>query len=209
MPLIRMRPLASVLVACLAVAPLLSAAEDAQDAAERKVAGVVFTAYNKMLESKFALDIVSTDDQGNQAHATAEYETLDRYHVKTDRMEILTMPEGTWIKAEEGGWTSPPSDLAAMVRQFVPKSAGELQASSSNLKDEGETTWQGKPAHAYSYDTRLQVMGAEVLAHNKVVIDPDGRLVRSESEGESMGRKSHSVQDIRYDAALKIEPPKG
>lgn len=207
MPIVR-RPLPSILAACLALVPLLSAAEDAQDAAERKVAGIVFTAYNRMLESKFALDIDSTDDQGNQAHASAEYESLARYHVKTDRMEIVTMPEGTWVRAGEAGWSTPPADLAAMVRQFVPKSAGELQASSHNLKDEGPTTWQGKPAHAYSYDTRLTVMGAEVVAHNKVVIDGDGRLVRSESDGESLGRKSHSVQDIRYDDTLRIEPPK-
>lgn len=211
MPRFRRRPLAVLAAACLAAVPLVSAAaaEDTQDAAERRIAGVVFTAYNKMLESKFAVDIASKDDQGNQAKALAEYESLSRFHVKTDRLEIVTMSEGTWVKAEEGGWTRSPAEMAAMVKQFVPKSAAELQMSSSNLKDEGPTTWQGKPAHAYSYDTRLQVMGADVKAHNKVVIDASGRIVRSESEGESLGHTSHSTQDIRYDDAIRIAPPKG
>lgn len=194
--------------ACFAAAPLLSAA-DTPEEAERKAAAAVFTAYNKMLESKFAVDIRSDDGQGHEAKALVEYESLTRFHVKTDRLEFVSMPEGTWVKAEESGWTSTPAEMAGMVKQFVPKSAAELQASSSNLRDEGATTWNGQPAHAYSYDTRLQVMGADVKAHNKVVIDQVGRLVRSESEGESMGQKSHSVQDIRYDDAIRVAPPKG
>lgn len=199
-----------VLAACLALVPLLAtAADDPQTEAERKVAGAVFTAYNKMLESRFAVDVQSTDDKGNQAKALAEYEGVSRFHVKTDRLEIVATPEGSWVKADEAGWTRSPAEMAGMVKQFVPKSAAELQASSSNLKDEGPTTWNGQPAHAYSYDTRLQVMGADVKAHNKVVINQAGQLVRSESEGESMGIKSHSVQDIRYDDKIRIAPPNG
>ena len=190
--------------ACLMLLPLSSIA---QDAAERQAAAAVFGAYNKMLEAKFAVDIQSTDDKGNQAKALAEYESLSRFHVKTDRLEIVSLPEGSWVKADQAGWTRSPAEMAAMVKQFVPKSAAELQASSSNLKDEGATTWNGQPAHAYSYDTRMQVMGADVKAHNKVVIDQAGRLVRSESDGESMGIKSHSVQQIRYDDAIKVAPP--
>lgn len=196
--------------ACLVLLPLSSiAADGAQDEAERKVAAAVFGAYNKMLEAKFAVDIQSTDDKGNQAKALAEYESLSRFHVKTDRLEIVSLPEGSWVKADQAGWTRSPAEMAAMVKQFVPKSAAELQASSSNLKDEGPTTWNGQAAHAYSYDTRMQVMGADVKAHNKVVIDQGGRLVRSESDGESMGIRSHSVQQIRYDDAIKVAPPQG
>jgi len=96
-----------------------------------------------------------------------------------------------------------------MVKQFVPKSAAELQASSKNIKDEGATTFEGQPAHLYSYDTELQVMGADVKSHNKVIINQAGQLVRSESDGEAMGIKSHSVQDIRYDDKIKVAPPQG
>ncbi len=198
------------MVACAAALPVLSvAAEDAAATAERKAAGAVFTAYNKMLDSHFAVDVTTTDDQGRQSKATAEYESLSRIHVKTDRMEILTMPEGTWVHADEQGWQQPPSEMAGMVKQFVPKSAAELQASTKNVKDEGPTTWQGKPAHQYSYDVDTMVMGANVKSHNKVIIDADGRLVRSESDGEALGHKSHSVQLIRYDDAIKVSPPQG
>ena len=194
--------------ACIAAAPLVHA-EDAADAAERKAAGVVFTAYNKMLESKFAVDVTTTDDKGNKTTALAEYESLTRIHVKTDRMEVVTMPEGTWVKAGDAGWNRPPAEMAAMVKQFVPRSAAELQASTKNIKDEGATTWNGQPAHKYSYDTDLQVMGADVKAHNIVLINTAGQLVRSESDGEALGTKSHSVQVIRYDDAIKVQPPQG
>lgn len=195
------------LAVCFAVAPLVShAAESAEDAAERKAAGAIFTAYNKMLESKFSVDVHTTDDKGNKMQAFAEYDGLTRIHVKTDRMEIVSTPEGTWVKAGGEGWAQPPSDMAAMVRQFVPKSAKELQASSTNVKDEGPTTWNGQPAHAYSYDVDTQVMAVNVKSHNKVII-ADGLLVRSESEGEAQGIKSTSVQDIKYDKNLKVTMP--
>lgn len=198
------------MVACATALPVLSiAAEDAGAAAERKAAGAVFTAYNKMLESHFAVDVSSTDDQGAQSKATAEYESLSRIHVKTDRVEIIATPEGTWVHADEQGWQQPPSEMAGMVKQFVPKSAAELQASTKNVKDEGPTTWEGKPAHLYSYDVDTMVMGANVKSHNKVTIDGAGRLVRSESDGEALGRKSHSVQLIRYDDTIRVMPPQG
>ena len=89
------------LAACLALVPLFAvAADDPQTEAERKVAGAVFTAYNKMLESRFAVDVQSTDDKGNQAKALAEYEGVSRFHVKTDRLEIVATPEGKLFYAQ-------------------------------------------------------------------------------------------------------------
>ena len=204
------RASSALLVACLCAFPLLSvAAEDKDDAAERKAAGAVFTAYNKMLGSKFAVDVSMTDDAGAKSHARAEYETLSRIHVKTDAMEVVSTPEGTWVHAGGEGWQQPPADMAAMVKQFVPKSAAEVQASSSNIKDEGPTTYQGKPAHLYSYDVDTLVMGVQVKSHNQVVINGEGQLVQSISDGEAMGKKSHSVQEVSYDSALKVGPPAG
>ena len=45
-----------------------AAAEDTQDVAERRIAGVVFTVTTRC-QPKFAVDIASKDDQGNQAKA--------------------------------------------------------------------------------------------------------------------------------------------
>ena len=185
-----------------------AAAADPADEAEHKAASAVFTAYNKMLASHFAIDITSTDDKGVKSKAFAEYEGLSRIRMKTPQMEVITTPEGTWVRAGEEGWSRPPVDMAGMVKQFVPKSAAELQASSSNVKDEGPTTWQGKPAHAYSYDVDLQVMGANVHSHNNVIIDANGLMVRSESDGAALGRKSHTVQEIRYGDDIKVVAPK-
>lgn len=194
----------------VAVAPCPALAQDAAaSAAEKKAAAAVFTAYNKMLASHFAIDITSTDDKGIISKAFAEYEGLSRIHMKTGEMEVITTPEGTWVRADGENWTRPPVDMAGMVKQFVPKSAAELQASSSNIKDEGPTTWHGKPAHAYSYDVDLQVMGAKVHSHNKVTIDAAGWMVRSEADGTALGRKSHTVQDIRYGDDIKVAVPTG
>lgn len=193
--------------AAAAPAQPMTATERQAVEAERKAAEAVFAAYAKMLEAPFAVDIVSTDDQGAQSKALAEYEGLSRIHVKTDRMEIISTPEGTWVHAGTEGWTQPPSEIVGMVRQFVPKSVAELRASTSNVKDDGPTTWDGQAVHAYSYDVDTQVMGATVKAHNKVLINDAGQMVRSESDAEALGRKSHTVQAIRY-GSIKVPAPK-
>ncbi|MCB1570663.1 MAG: hypothetical protein KDI72_06415, partial [Xanthomonadales bacterium] len=60
---------------------------------------------------------------------------------------------------------------------------------------------------AVSYDVNTQVMGIDVSSHNTVFIDASGRIVRSVSDGEAMGHKTHSVQTIRYDDSIRISAP--
>jgi hypothetical protein len=50
-------------------------------------------------------------------------------------------------------------------------------------------------------------MGFSVSSHNKVFIDESGRVVRSESDSEAMGNKSHTVQTIHYDDSIRISAP--
>jgi hypothetical protein len=53
----------------------------------------------------------------------------------------------------------------------------------------------------------MSVMGIDVTSHNKAFLDSSGRIVRAESTGEAMGRKSSTVQTIRYDDSIRVEKP--
>ena len=165
----------------------------------------VFKAYQKMMASRFAVDITTTGDSGTMK-SHGEYDTVDRIHFRNDRMEMIVLPEGTWMKTG-ADWMKPPMDMSGMVKQFVPKSIDDLRASTKNAADQGATTWNGQSVHAYSYDVDTTVMGIHVTSSNRIYLNAAGQIVHAESDGEAMGKKSHTTQDIRYDDAIRVNPP--
>jgi len=62
--------------------------------------------------------------------------------------------------------------------------------------------------HTYSYQVDTTVMGIHVNSTNKLFVNAGGQIVHVESDGEAMGRKSQTSQDIRYDDSIKVTPPK-
>ena len=165
----------------------------------------VFKAYQKMMASRFAVDITTTGDSGTMK-SHGEYDTVDRIHFRNERMEMIVLPEGTWMKTG-ADWMKPPMDMSGMVKQFVPKSIDDLRASTKNAADQGATTWNGQSVHAYSYDVDTTVMGIHVTSSNRIYLNSAGQIVHAESDGEAMGKKSHTTQDIRYDDAIRVNPP--
>jgi len=99
-------------------------------------------------------------------------------------------------------------DMSGMVKQFVPKSIDDLRAMTKNAADQGATTWNGQSVHAYSYDVDTTVMGIHVTSTNKIFLNESGQIVHAESDGQAMGKKSHTTQDIRYDDSIRVNPPK-
>ena len=180
---------------------LVSVAAHAADARDD-----VFKAYQKLMASRFAVDINTTGESGTMK-SHGEYDTVDRIHFKNDKMEMIVVPEGTWMKTGKD-WMQPPMDMSGMVKQFVPKSIDDLRAMTKNATDQGATTWNVQSVHAYSYDVDTTVMGIHVASTNKIFLNGSGQIVHAESDGQAMGKKSHTTQDVRYDDSIRVNPPK-
>ncbi len=52
------------------------------------------------------------------------------------------------------------------------------------------------------------MMGIHVTSTNKIFVNASGQIVHAESDGEAMGRKSHTTQDVRYDDSIRVNAPK-
>ncbi|HVT32328.1 MAG TPA: hypothetical protein VHE32_06765 [Rhodanobacteraceae bacterium] len=182
---------------CLFLAPCAVHASDARED--------VFKAYQKMMGSRFAVDITTVSD-GSSSRSHGEYDTVERIHFRNDRMEMIVLPEGTWMRMGKD-WTKPPVDMSGMVKQFVPKSIEDMKAVTRSATDDGMTTWNGQPAHAYSYSVDTTMMGIHVTSTNKIFVNAAGQIVHVESDGEAMGRKSHTTQDVKYDDSIKVTAP--
>jgi hypothetical protein len=189
---------AAVALSGLALVSVAAHAADARDD--------VFKAYQKLMASRFAVDI-NTSGDSTTMKSHGEYDTVERIHFRNDRMEMIVVPEGTWMKTG-GEWTKPPMDMSGMVKQFVPKSIDDLRAMTKNAADQGATDWNGHSVHLYTYDVDTTVMGIHVTSTNRIFVNASGQIVHAESDGEAMGRKSHTTQDIRYDDSIRVNPPK-
>ena len=175
--------------------------------ADGDVREALFSAYEKMTQSRCATDTVATDAKGNETRSTVEFDTISRFRVSTDQASFVVLPEGTWMRSGEGAWTKPPIDMSAMFKRLLPSTLEEARAGTSNIKDEGMQTVGGAKLRAISYDVNTKIMGIAVSSHNLVYIDDAGRIVRSVSDGQAMGHKTHSVQTIRYDDSIRITAP--
>jgi hypothetical protein len=179
---------------------LVSASAFAADARED-----VFKAYQKMMGSRFSVDI-TTVSAGDTMKSHGDYDTVERIHFRNDKMEMIVIPEGTWMRTGKD-WTKPPMDMGGMVKQFVPKSIEDMRAATKSASDDGMSTWSGQPVHAYTYEVDTTMMGIHVTSKNKIFVNAAGQIVHSESDGEAMGRKSHTTQDIRYDDSIRVAAP--
>jgi hypothetical protein len=194
------------LVSRLAFALSLSTFVFATAAAAADARDDVFKAYQKLMASKFAIDMTTiSGDDTMKSHG--EYDTVERIHFKNDKMEMIVIPEGTWMRTGKE-WMKPPMDMSGMVKQFVPKSVEDMRAATKSATDEGMTTFQGQPVHAYSYAVDTTMMGIHVTSTNKIYVNAAGQIVHAESDGEAMGRKSRTTQDIHYDDSITVTAPR-
>ncbi|MEP6939326.1 MAG: hypothetical protein ABI846_06140 [Rudaea sp.] len=165
----------------------------------------VTQAFHKLGQSRSHSETTITDDKGKVTHTSADFDTLDRIHTKTDHGEFIILPEGSWMKMG-GNWSQPPIDMHAMVKAMMPMGEDMIR-SAKNATDDGMTTWNGQPAHAYSYDTDTTIMGAHVSGHSKVYLSAAGAVIGSETDSVAMGKKAHSVQNVSYDDAIRVKAP--
>ncbi len=176
-------------------------------AADGSARDVLFAAYQKMLDSRYAADSVSTDAKGRETRSRVEFDSISRFRATTADTSFVVVPEGTWMRSGDGEWMKPPIDMSGMLKRLLPSTLDDIRAGTTNIKDEGAESIDGKSVRAISYDVNTKVMGVSVSSHNKVYIDEDGLVVRSESDSTAMGHKSHTVQTIRYDDSIRISAP--
>jgi hypothetical protein len=167
----------------------------------------VLAAHRATMAARVRVEMVSSTG-GQQARSTVLYDSAQRVHLKSDRMEMIVLPEGTWMRNGDAGWTKPPFDASAIVRQLVPESIEQMQKGLSNVVDEGAAEFDGRPAHAYRFDVAMTMMGISVTSHSRILVGADGRIVQSVTDGEALGKMTHSEQTYHYDDAIRVVAPK-
>jgi len=196
-----MSPMIRCALSFLALAAVTFAAPARADARD-----AVLAAHRATMDARVRVETVSSTG-GQQARSTVRYDTSQRVHLKTDQMEMIVLPEGTWMRNGDAGWMKPPFDASAIVRQLVPETVEQMQKGLSNVVDEGAAEFGGKPAHAYSFDVAMTMMGISVNSHSRILVGADGRIVQSVTDGQALGKKTHSEQTYHYDDTIRVVAP--
>ncbi len=165
----------------------------------------LMSGWQKMLDGRLSTETVSNAN-GKQSTVRTRLDTIQRVHMKTDGMEIILLPEGTWMKMN-GAWSKPPFDVGGMVKKMLPMTLEQAQAGVTNIRDEGATRIDGQALRAIGFDQNTTLMGINVRSHNTVFLDPSGRIVRSEGSSEARGDKSTHVQTMHYDDSIRVTAP--
>jgi hypothetical protein len=176
-------------------------------AADGSVADALFQAHEKMLGSRCVAESVTTSADGQETRSTIEFDTIKRMRVTSAEMSFVIVPEGIWMRSAGGQWMKPPIDMSAMFKRLLPSTIEEIRAGTSNVKDEGTQSVDGKQLRVISYDVNSKIMNISVASRNKVYLDASGRIVRLVSDSTAMGHKSHSVQSISYDDSIRVNAP--
>lgn len=166
----------------------------------------LFSAWTKMLDSRFTMEAVSTSGKGETAHMTGRYDTFERIHMTMDNMEFITVPEGTWINMN-GKWMKPPFNASSMVGKAVMQSVADMRENTSNIVDHGMVDVDGQRLRAISFTQTASFMGIKSTADTKVFIDGTDRIVRTESDSKARRSSDRSVQTITYDDSVRVNPP--
>lgn len=201
-----MSRIANLLVAVFLVASCALFSTSA--AADGSASDTLYAAFEKMINSSYSADTVSTDAKGKETRTKVQFENISRFRADTGDASFIVLPNATWMRSGNGEWMQPPIDMSAMFKRLIPSTIEDIRAGTSNIRDEGAQTIDGKNLRAISYDINTKIMGMTVSSHNKVFIDDAGKVVRSESDSKAMGQTSHAVQTIHYDDSIKISAPK-
>ena len=170
----------------------------------------VSAAMKKMENARYRAETTITDDKGSVIKTTIEHDGPDRTHLKMDSHETIMLPDARWMRAGDGKWMkSPANPNRPNMKGTEATMRDEMLRNAKSVRDEGMTTFNGQPVRAYQADFDMNMGGTHVTSHGKFYLNAAGRLVGSESDGEAMGKKSHTVQKITYDDSIRVQAPEG
>lgn len=129
----------------------------------------------------------------------------DRYHMRTPDMEVIILPQGTWMNpGGSGQWIPAPMDMSAMIKGFSKQGLDDNLASIKDVQKVGSAEVAGCPSTLYRYRTVAEIMGTTREANAEVAVcDTTGLVVRVVT-----GDKDPVTVLYDFETPIDIRPPR-
>jgi len=128
----------------------------------------------------------------------------DRFHMKTPDMEVIILPQGTWMNAAGvGQWMPVPMDMSGMIQAYSKQGMDAGLASLKDVTKAGSAEVAGCASTLYRYRTAGEFMGMTHDAEAEAAVcDSTGLPVRVVTEGDEPVTVLYD-----FEAAIDIRPP--
>ena len=147
---------------------------------------------------------MNSDAGGKTTKIEADVNLPTSEHIKMDQMEIVILPQGTWMKRGES-WHSAPGPMGA---NMVNAMMSNFKDQRSNMVCGSDEDFGGHSYPVYKYDSAGDVMGVKTSSHITLYKGENGLPVGFVVDGTAMGVHSVTTQHIHYDPSITIEAPK-
>jgi hypothetical protein len=129
----------------------------------------------------------------------------DRYHMRTSDMEVIILPQGTWMNpGGSGQWMPVPMDMSAMIKGFSKQGLDDNLAALTDVRKVGSAEVAGCASSLYRYRTAGEFLGVARDAEAEVAVcDRTGLPVRVVT-----GDQDPVTVLYDFEAAIDIQPPR-
>ncbi len=162
-------------------------------------------AFVKAMAKKAYRMHIEVENKRGPYRSQIDVQLPDRFHMRSDDVEFVIVPQGTWMNAG-GQWMRVPVDMSKQVQGYR---LDDVKAGMANIKDVqkvGSENVAGCESGIYRYSATSSFAGRTSEDEMDVAICGDSGLP---VEMRTRPKKKGEAVTIRYDfeAAVDIRPP--
>lgn len=144
-------------------------------------------AFRKVMADKSYNAVITSEAKRRTTVIHMVVELPDRFHMKTEGMEVIILPDGTWMNAG-GQWMRAPVNMSQMIAGYTGEAIEKGVDSIGKVEYVGEEDVQGCASKNYRYSQSGEFMGMKSSGEALVSIcQSNGKPVRivSKEQGKS------------------------
>jgi hypothetical protein len=142
---------------------------------------------------------------GKTTTRTVDYVAPDRYHIKTETMDVILIGDKVYVNTK-GKWALNPA-MSALVKPLLDE-LRNIPVDITDVHLVGPDIVNGVPTVAIMYASTVTIGNTVVKSASKAWLRvSDGLPVKQEIDSDVGGVKTHISQTIDYDSTLKIDAP--
>ena len=151
----------------------------------------------------YHVSMTTIADGGKTTNYEADVILPTSEHMNMGQMEIVILPQGTWMKTG-GTWHAAPGPMGANMLNSMTHSFKDLR---SNIVCGSTEDFDGHSYPVYKYASAGEVMGVKTSSQITLYKGANGLPAGLIVDGTAMGVHSVTTQHIKYDPSITIKAP--
>lgn len=159
---------------------------------------------NAIADTTYRMQI-EVDGKRGGTRSQIDVQMPDRFHMKSDEVEFITIPGGTWINAG-GRWMKVPVDMSKQIQGYQFDKMDDALDAIQDVQSLGSEAVNGCESRLYRYEATSNFAGRSSDDELELAVcDTTGKPIRLRSTPK--GRGDPVTISYDFDADIDIGPP--